>query len=138
MIRVIALCVFRHHGRILVAEGHDSVAGTSFARPIGGAVEDGETSEEAIVREISEELDQRVDNVRLLGVLESLFTYEGRPRHEAVFVYDATFVDESVYDRTTLPVNEAGWVGGARWRLVHEFGGRCRLVPEGLAALLAK
>ena len=35
MIRVIALCVFRHHDRILVAEGRDSVAGTSFAADRG-------------------------------------------------------------------------------------------------------
>ena len=132
MVRVTALCVFRHHDRILVAEGFDSVAGTSFARATGGAVKDGEASEQAIVREIAEELGQRIENVQLLGVLESLFTYEGRPRH------DATFVDQSVYDRTTLHVSEAGWIGGAQWRHVHELGSRCRLVPEGLAALLGK
>jgi 8-oxo-dGTP pyrophosphatase MutT (NUDIX family) len=138
MIRVIALCVFRHHGRILVAEGYDSVAGTSFARPIGGAIEHGETSEAAIRREIAEEIHHPVHNLHMLGVLENLFTYEGLPRHEVVFVYDAAFVDPRVYEMTTLPLHEPGWATDAYWRRPHEFDPDCPLVPDGLAALLAK
>jgi 8-oxo-dGTP pyrophosphatase MutT (NUDIX family) len=136
MIRVIALCIFRHRDRILVAEGYDSVARAAFARPIGGAVEHGETSAHAIAREVAEELDHPIENLRLLGVLESLFTYEGQPRHEIAFVYDAAFVDHSLYASTELPLCEPGWSTGARWKRPDEFGEHCRLVPEGLLQLL--
>lgn len=41
-IRPLAICVFRHAGRILVAEGTDEVKGETFYRPLGGAIEFGE------------------------------------------------------------------------------------------------
>jgi ribosomal protein S18 acetylase RimI-like enzyme len=87
------------------------------------------------VREIREELGVEIREVRLLGVIENLFTLDGQPGHEVVFVYDARFVDESLYARTTLPFHEAGWASGdARWLdLTQE---RDRLVPEGLMQFL--
>ena len=55
-IRVIAVSVFQNAGRILVFKGHDPVKGETFYRPLGGAIEFGETSQQALVREIREEL----------------------------------------------------------------------------------
>lgn len=37
MIRVIAVCVFRRGGRILVSDERDSVSGLRFTRPLGVA-----------------------------------------------------------------------------------------------------
>jgi ADP-ribose pyrophosphatase YjhB (NUDIX family) len=138
MIRVISVCVFRHGDSILVSEGIDTVKQERFARPLGGGVEQGETSAQAIVREIREELGQAITELRLLGVLENIFQYQGQPGHEVVFVYDARFVDESRYDRDELPMCEAGWTTPAKWRLLGSFGPECRLVPEGLATWLGK
>ncbi|WP_460164643.1 NUDIX domain-containing protein [Pseudomonas sp. S2_F03] len=52
-------------------------------------MEFGETSAQAIVREVQEELGLAITDVRLLGTLENIFTYAGRPGHEIVQVYDA-------------------------------------------------
>ena len=136
MIRVIAICVFSDRGRILVAEGTDTVKQERFARPLGGAVEPGETSRQAVVREIREELGQHAIALRLLGVLENIFEYQGKPGHEVVFVYDGRFEDPSLYDLPELPVAEEGWSSPARWRPLDSFGDGCRLVPEGLITLL--
>ena len=135
-IRVIAICLFHHNGSILVAEGIDSVKNERFARPLGGGIEPGESSGDAIIREIREETSQEITNLRLLGVLENLFTYEGKSCHEIVFVYDGSFADTTIPSRGEIPMVEEGWLGTVRWRPLTSFGEHCRLVPEGLSNFL--
>ena len=136
MIRVIAICIFSDDGRILVAEGIDAVKRDRFARPLGGGVEPGETSRAAAIREIREELGLGVTDLRLLGVLENIYEFQGKPGHEIAFVYDGRLDDPSAYAVPELPMNEPGWDSPARWRSLDSFGDGCRLVPEGLMALL--
>jgi 8-oxo-dGTP pyrophosphatase MutT (NUDIX family) len=135
--RAIALCLFRHQGRILVNEGFDSIKQETFYRPLGGGVDFCETSRDAIVREIREELGAEIVDIQLLGVVESIFTYLGEPGHEIVFVYDARFVDTSLYDQKELAVQEGDRQFVATWKYRGEMTGPGRrLVPEGLAAWL--
>ncbi len=96
-IRPIVICVFRDGDRILVSDGYDSVKQETFYRPIGGGIEFGERAEEAMAREVREEVGLEVQDLSYLGVLQNLFTLEGEPGHEIVFVYDGRFADESVY-----------------------------------------
>jgi ADP-ribose pyrophosphatase YjhB (NUDIX family) len=68
-IRTVAICIFKKDNCILVFEGFDSVKGKPFYRLLGGGIEVGETSQEAIQREILEETGQAIENLQLLGVL---------------------------------------------------------------------
>jgi ADP-ribose pyrophosphatase YjhB (NUDIX family) len=144
-IRVLALCVFRNNGRILVFEGFDSVKNERFYRPLGGAVEFGETAADTLVREIREELQSEIEDVRLIGVLENLFTYETRPGHEVIFVFDARFRDAAVYGRESIEAYEPELAAeGKDCRLravwISEKGtGRTGwpVYPDGLLELLA-
>ena len=111
--RVLVICVFRNGSRILAARGFDKQKAEHFFRPIGGAVEFGETTTQAIRREVKEELGVEIDGVKRLGVLENLFRYNGKPSHEIVFVFDASFVDNTLYDAIELPIQEDVWVGPA-------------------------
>ncbi|MDA0267872.1 MAG: NUDIX hydrolase [Cyanobacteria bacterium] len=132
-IRPIAICLFRQGDRILVYEDTDSVRQLRFGRPLGGGLDFGETSEAAIAREIREELSAEIHSIQLLGILESVFEYEGKPGHEIVFVYDAKFVNESLYERSELDVNEGKRQFKARWRSLDDFRQDApHLVPEGL------
>jgi ADP-ribose pyrophosphatase YjhB (NUDIX family) len=137
-IRPIAICLFRNGNRILVSDGWDAQKKNAYCRPLGGAIEFGERSADALVREIREELGVEIRDLRLLGVLENLFTLDDNPGHEVVFVYDASFVDESLYQRATLPFHEDGWSSGeARWLdLAQAAEVKALLVPEGLAEFL--
>lgn len=136
-IRVVAICVFHRHGRILVFEGFDAVKDTHYYRPLGGRVEPGEASHAAVAREIKEEVFLEIADLKLLGVLESIFTVNGAPKHEIVFVYDGRFVDDSVYALPELHGREAnGDPLYATWRALDSFDDNHRLVPEGLQELL--
>ncbi len=136
-IRVISICIFQHNQKILVFEAYDSVKKTQFYRPLGGGVEPGETTQETIKREIREELSLEMTDLNLLGVVENIFTCEGNPGHEIVFVYDGQFVDKKVYDLSEFIVHEDnGEVLRAVWRSLDSFDEYHRLVPEELGKLL--
>lgn len=114
-IRFVVLCVFRDRGRILVGEGYDSVKEEAFLRPLGGSVEFGETADEAVRREIREELQVDITDLVRLDVLENIFTCDGTPGHEVVAVYDAKFSDAALYQMDRLPLYEEVWGSEARW-----------------------
>jgi ADP-ribose pyrophosphatase YjhB (NUDIX family) len=140
-IRPIVICLFRKGDRTLVSDAFDYSKGGYFCRPLGGGIEFGEHSRDAMLREVREETGAEVENLRLLGVLESLFTYEGERGHELVFVYDAEFADKSLYERGEVQAYESEidkhFV--ASWRSLEENERRgVRLVPEPLAAMLAE
>jgi 8-oxo-dGTP pyrophosphatase MutT (NUDIX family) len=140
-IRPIVLCLFRHRDRILVSRDYDSVKMDYYYRPLGGGIEFGETSRDAIIREIREELGAEIENVTWLGMLENIFTLEGAPGHEIVLIYDATFVDRSLYEQDHLigHEHEIGSSFVAEWRSLDDLQrGPARLVPEGLATLIAE
>lgn len=136
-IRPKAFCVFRHGDRILVGHGFDSVKQEPFYRPLGGAIEFGERAAETLRREIREELGVEIVDPRLIGVLETIFTCEGVPGHEVVFVFDARFSDKELYARSQLAVAEEGWQHRATWERISELAaGAVPIYPEGLLSLL--
>jgi len=135
-IRPIAICLFRNNGRILVSEGFDTVKQAHYYRPLGGGIDYGETSEAAILREIEEELDAEVVNLKLVDVMENIFNYEGEQGHEIVFIFDGEFSDRSLYELDEIDAFEQE-IFKAKWRSlddINKTGGR--LVPDGLASLL--
>ena len=136
-IRPIAICVCRDGERILVAEGHDSKKGETFYRPLGGTIEFGERGEEAVQREFREEIAADLVEVRYVGMLENIFTYEGRRGHEIVLVYDGRLTDASLYENEVIEGDEMGERFKAVWIRLDEFGeGKPPVYPEGLLALL--
>ncbi len=138
LIRVLALCIFSHQGRILVFEGHDSKKKESFYRALGGAVEFGEPVEAALRREIREETGQEITHLRQLGVLENIFMYESKPGHEIVFIYDAEFKDASVYTQRDLKASEDDGIAfKLRWLQISKLTRlKYPLYPAGITQLI--
>jgi 8-oxo-dGTP pyrophosphatase MutT (NUDIX family) len=136
-IRPIALCLFRHNNGVLVMEGRDDVKNQSFGRPIGGGIEFGETGAAAIVREMKEELNCEVTNLQFVGMIENIFTYNGRPGHEIVLIYDGEFVDRSLYQRASIRgVEGDGHSYQASWRDLDTFTSSFPLCPDGLLEMV--
>jgi len=138
-IRPIAICLCRNGGRILVAEGYDSIKNQVFYRPLGGTIEFYERGEETVRREFLEEIGATVTDVRYLGTLESIFVCEGRRGHEIVLVYDGKLTDQSLYQKDMIVGNELGVKFEAFWKGQDEFGD-CKppVYPDGLLDLLVK
>jgi 8-oxo-dGTP pyrophosphatase MutT (NUDIX family) len=139
-IRPLAICVFRHNNRILVAEGYDSVKDEYFYRPLGGGIEFGETSMETICRELMEEISAEVDRQSLiyLGTVENIFHFNGTAGHEIVMIYDGALKDPRLYEQTMILGKEVnGEDVQAVWKSVDEFGeGKSILYPTGLIEIL--
>ena len=136
--RPIAICVVRRGGDIFVFEARDTVKGETFYRPLGGGIEFGERSDQAVRREMLEELGADIINIKQIGVLENIFVYEGEPGHEIVFVFQADFTDRALYDRELSVCKEDNNAQfPAMWKPLEEFSsGRAILYPQGLAELI--
>jgi 8-oxo-dGTP pyrophosphatase MutT (NUDIX family) len=141
-IRPLAICVFRSRNRILVMEGYDSIKQEYFYRPLGGGIEFGESSSETICRELMEEIHVEVDrqSLRYLGAVENIFTFNGKPGHEIVLIYDGSLMDPGLYDQAAIVGKEVdGEEFRAVWKNIGEFGvGKSILYPTGLLEMLAR
>ena len=108
-----------------------------FYRPLGGEINFGEHSREAIARELREEIQAEATGLRCLGVIENFYTRYEVPQHEMVVVYEAEFVDKSLYERPSIEGEEGDEVFQVEWVSLSEFtSGRATLFPEGLLDML--
>ena len=143
VIRAVAIAVIvrPRDGALLVFDAYDAVKGEAFHRPLGGAIEFGETGAAAVTRELREEIGAELADVTYLGFVENLFEWNGVPGHEMVVIFSARLTDESLYDRDEIPMNENGQVGTALWvrRDAFRSAGKPNgpaLYPEGLLAIV--
>lgn len=131
--RPIVICLFSNNGRILAAKGIDSVKQNQFYRPLGGMIEFGERSSDALKREILEETKQEITNLKYITTVENIFTYEGKAGHEIVLVYDAEFIDKSLYEKHDIDVTEGDIWCKAYWLNISDCkSGKVILYPEGI------
>lgn len=98
-IRPVAVGVPRRDDEVLLCRLRDETADETFYRPIGGGIEFGEMSEEALGREFREELDVELSSYDLLETLERTFTFHGDRGHEIWFLYDVAFEEDWPYER---------------------------------------
>ncbi len=64
-VRVKVICLFRHEGRLLAIDDFDPTKEQRFWVPVGGRVEFGESSRQAIIREVREDSTQRYSTSNL-------------------------------------------------------------------------
>ncbi len=117
--------------RIFVSEGYDPVKQLTFYRAMGGGVDFGETSLEALKREFQEEIQAELTNIRYLGCLENIFTFNGQSGHEIIQLFESDFVDSKFYQLDKLDFSEGERHKTALWVDINRFkSGELRLVPE--------
>lgn len=133
-IRVKALAWLQEGSNLFVVKMHDSVKGDDYYRPIGGSVEFGESTRQALRREVMEEIGTGIKIIAEPLILENLFTCDGVIGHEIVYIYPAKFIDPEFTKNRVFQLIEAnGEVFEAAWINVSRFlDGELRLVPEQL------
>lgn len=144
LIRPIAICLFRRDAKILLAKYHDTVKPETFYRPLGGGIEFGEYAAAALARELREELNAEICDVRYLFTLENIFTHNGKPGHEIVLVFDGAFVNQALYAQPVLHGRDTHAEFEAVWKAVRELQQESSLpdslplYPSGLLERLSK
>ena len=128
--RPLVLGIFKRGALVLVGEGYDRVKNSRFYRPLGGQIEAGETPEQALVREMQEELREEIRDVRPLGELDNRFVFEGQPGWEQVHVLEAEFVTANAPHVDSIEAE--GW--NLKWVDPSELD--LPLYPDGLSDLL--
>ena len=136
-IRVLAVGIAWRGDEFLVGRGYDPVKEEGFFRPLGGAIEFGERSQDAVRREFLEELGVKIDVGDRIWVTESIFEWNGQAGHEVVFVYDVRFRDERMYEGDTVEGLEGDTPFEACWVTLDALSsGEVPLYPEGLLGVL--
>ena len=88
--------VIIHENKLLVHKN----ANENFCALVGGRIKIGESSEEALKREVFEEMGKKIEITGYVTTIENFFEADDFPYHEIMFVYRAEFEDEE--DRKIL------------------------------------
>ena len=126
-IRQAALCLIQHGNAFLVAEIQDPRTNLVLHRPPGGGVEEGETPEQALRRELREELGITLTAVLELGTVDHVWFWNGREVRERAWLFLASSSDDAGLSRGECP--ELVEANGQRIKTVW------RPIEENLASL---
>ena len=121
--------------KILVEEFHGlhSTGEGTYYRPIGGSIEFGEKSSNALIREYFEELKVEIKIKHYLGCLENIFKVDEKMGHELIQLYVVELKNEADYERKTFIVMEGNKTSVAEWISLDEFVSKHKkLYPDGL------
>jgi len=88
--------IIKKDNKILVNERVD----IDYVSLIGGRAKIGESSIEALIRELKEESGYDVKHIKTLGVIENFFIsrYDNKEYHEILIVHEIEFNDKELYN----------------------------------------
>lgn len=103
-------------------------------RPIGGTIKFGETKEEALKREIKEELNLTTKIIEDWMSFENIYHHENKIGHEYIFVAEVEFLSLAALNKEHFDIIESdGQHIKAQWYALEEIiNGKLTLFPEGL------
>lgn len=132
-----AICVIlRDNKEVLVGMGYDEIKKEHFGRMIGGGMNFGETGEDAVRREIKEELNSELENLKFIKVLENIFIYNGNHGQQIVFLFKGDLKDKSLYKKEKIPVIDTKPFDAVWLPLQDVIDGKVKLYPEFDLSLL--
>ncbi|MDP3052122.1 MAG: NUDIX domain-containing protein [bacterium] len=130
-IKIKAMCLVEHERKLLLAGGYDEIKKEKFFRVLGGSINFGEKAEDALRREIKEELDSGIENLQFLTVVENVFTYNGQEGHEITFLYRGDLSNKDIYDKDFIQIIDYPEGLPAQWvSIANILEGQAILYPS--------
>ncbi len=138
-IRGKSIGIATHSNRILVCEVLDDSGNLKGWCPVGGGIEFGETAEEALKREVFEELGCGIQIMGLPFVVENIFEHHGFKGHEIVFAFPIGFNDPNIYAKKRFQIVESrGTTHWVEWIDIEHFRNKKEvLFPEAVVSRLS-
>lgn len=135
-VKVVGLLI--RDGRSLWIEAFDRVTGERYLLPPGGGVEFGERLEEAVKRELLEEIRVDVSEVEMLGFSENFLRFNRWDEHELVFVFAAQCPEGWPADFDPIEIADSGRRQRGHWMTLDELrSAEARLYPDGILQMLS-
>lgn len=133
-IRPKVIGIAKKEGRLLVCEVLDDQGNLKGWCPLGGGIEFGETGEQALKREIAEELGCGIHISGSPSMYENLFEHHGVKGHEIILAFLVTFDDPKIYEKKRFQICESrGSLHYVEWvEIDHFLSGKGTLFPQGL------
>ena len=132
--------LIRRDQQILVEGIHETDGTLKAYRPLGGTIEFGEKSEDALHREFKEELGAALKVSKLFCVAEEIYEYHGHVGHQVAFIYECEFTDKGLYQQDIIERidTEHGISIKAEWVDPFQLPHDVKLVPDDLLMALKK
>ena len=102
--------VFVKDGKILL----NDCKGIHYALP-GGRIKIDEDSEQALRREMKEEMNENLKNIFFMGIFENFFTLDDTRVHEYMWMYGADFEDDKMFQSEDIVMNEGNKQNHFEW-----------------------
>lgn len=139
-IRVKAMALIWRNDQLLLEDIHETNGTLIGFRPLGGSIEFGEKSWEALEREFMEELGEDITIKSLFTVYENMYTWNGKPGHEIVFLYETELLSKESYTQDTIERMDISGhelvMKTAVWRNPFDLPDGLPLFPLGLVDVL--
>jgi 8-oxo-dGTP pyrophosphatase MutT (NUDIX family) len=137
--REAALCIIRRGATFLVAEIRNDERSEVLHRPPGGGVEPGETPEQAVRRELEEELRITLEEVTPLGFVNHTWFCDGREVNERAWLFLADASIDARLNRGECPtlMEADGQCLPTFWRSLEAGSSLPEICPSALPEVLA-
>ena len=135
-IRPLALCIIQNQNKILVMNGYDPKKDQLFFRLLGGGIEFGEQSEQALRREFQEELATDLENVEFVTIIENIFTFNGNQGHEIALIFKGNLSNKDLSSQEEMRILDSE-SETASWQKISDFKDKkLILYPDGILEYL--
>lgn len=134
-----SLGILISNNKIVVEEfyGEHSRGIGLYYRPIGGSIEFGERSSDALIREFEEELGEEIEVRRYVGCSENIFSITNHTGHEIIQLFEVSFSNLEAYDKDQFKIIDGKQDSYAKWVDCMDFiNGEKFLYPEELVSFL--
>ncbi|MBA3662571.1 MAG: NUDIX domain-containing protein [Gammaproteobacteria bacterium] len=133
-IRPKVIGIAKQEDRLLVCEVLNDQGELKGWCPLGGGIEFGETSENALKREISEELGCGIFITGDPFICENIYEHHGFTGHDIVLAFPINFDDPEIYAKKRVQICEScGSLHWVEWIEMERFrSGEEKLFPPAL------